>query len=402
MSAAYAGRLSLRAMRHRPLPTLVSACGLAAVLAPLLILYGLKSGVITGLVDTLKRDPTILRVQLTGSVSLTEDDIASLRARPEVGFAVGSPSTLAGRMEISSAARGMEVENSNWLPSGDNDPLLPRGAGLADTEIALAEPLAERLSVDPGDEVQAFAYRNNEAEMLSLTLTVAHVLPRQRLEQGEGNLALVSERVMDMRDAFQGNFEVPEHGVEGKPLAERTRAFSSVRLYASSFEHVVALDRIMAELGFRAESRAANIAWVEGLEAVMAGVFAIISTAGAVGFAISFGANVTSNLQQYRGQLSLLRLLGLGSRPLAAFPVVQVFVTATLGLLAAVALAFGFAALINRLYLTEMFDGSICQVEWTDVACAALVSYSVALLVVLWQLRALRSIAPSEALAENV
>jgi putative ABC transport system permease protein len=402
MNVAYVSQLSFRAMRHRPLPMLVSAMGLAAVLAPLLILYGLKSGIVTGLVETLKSDPTILRVRLTGSVSLTEGDIASLRARPEVGFAVGSPGTLAARMEMSSAARGLEVETSNWLPSGDNDPLLPDGMVLAPNEIAMAEPLAEMLAIESGDEVEAFAYRNNETEILSLKLSVAYVLPRQKLESGEGTLALVHESVMDMRDAFQGNFEVPGHSVGGRPLSERTRAFSSVRLYASSFEQVVALDRIMTGLGFRAESEAANIAWVESLDIAMTGVFGIISAAGLVGFSLSLWANVTSNLQQYRGQISLLRLLGLDNRALTAFPVVQVVITATLGLLAAMAISLAVAAVINSMYFTEMFDGSICRVGWSDVGFAAVVSYGVAGLVVLWQIKILRSIAPSEALAEDV
>lgn len=402
MSAALAGRLSVNAMRHKPLPTLVSALGLAAVLAPLLILYGLKSGIVTGLVDMLKADPTILRVHLAGAVSLRPDDIADLRRRPQVGFAVGAPSTLAARMTMSRADGDLATVPGNWLPSAAGDPLLPPGVLLERDGIALAEPLAERLRVGPGDQVLGLAYRNNESETFELRLTVAYILPRQAIEPSQGSLALVHEDVIDMRDAFQGNYEVPALGIPGKPLAERQRAFSSVRLYAASFEDVVELDRIMSRLGFRAESKAANIEWVRSLELVMGGVFGIISVAGVLGFSLSLWANVTSNLQHYRGQLSLLRLLGLGDRALAAFPAVQVLVTATGGLLLAAAISGIVALIINRLYLADMFEEQICRIEPVHILAAAAVSYGIAIAVVAQQLRGLKSIAPSEALAENV
>ncbi len=402
MNSSYAAWLSLRAIRHRPLPTLVSALGLAAVLAPLIILYGLKSGVITGLIETLKSDPTILQVALTGNNSLTDEEVAALRQRPEVAVALGTFGKLSGRTELGSAALGMGVEISDWQPAAENDPLLPAGTTIGEDEIALAEPLAERLRVVPGQPVQAFAYRNNAAEVLAITLTVAEIVPRRKLDGREDTLALVHPSVLDRRAAFQDDFEVPEYGIGGRPLAERNRAYSSVRLYASSIEDVVALDGIMSAAGFRPDSKAANIAWVQSLEMVMAGVFGVISTAGVIGFSLSLWANVTSNLQQYRGQLSLLRLLGLGSGALTAFPAVQVLATATLGVLLATALAIGAATLLNRLFLTDMFDGSICRIEWGHLALGALVSYAISLVVMLWLIHRLSAINPSEALAENV
>lgn len=399
MKALYAGHLSLKAILHRPLPALVSALGLAAVLAPLLILYGLKSGIVDGLISDLKRDPSILRVSLVGNRPLGEHDIQVLRARPQVGFVVGSPRALATRMEMSKANGSLESVVAEWVPSGDGDPLLPVSAGLDLDQIAIAEPLAERLGLTVGDGVLAFAYRNNEAEVLEFSLTVLHVLPRHLLA---GNRVLAHAEVVGLVGAFHDHYAIPEHGLPGKDLASRTVNYDSLRLYAASVDDVVALDRIMGDLGFRAESQAANIEWVRMLDTAMTGVFVIISVAGVAGFALSLWANVTSNLRQYRGQISLLRLLGLGAAPLSVFPAVQVAVTTTLGLVLSAAGAGLVAFIINRIYLVDLFADSICKIQPGHIAAAAAVSYAIALLVVLQQIHALNSISPSEALAENV
>jgi putative ABC transport system permease protein len=50
-------RLSLYDYVHERLLTICAVMGLAAILAPLLVLFGVKSGIINTMVDRLVKDP---------------------------------------------------------------------------------------------------------------------------------------------------------------------------------------------------------------------------------------------------------------------------------------------------------------------------------------------------------
>ena len=70
---------------------LLSACavlGLAAVLAPLLILYGVKFGVVETLTARLLHNPATLEISPVGSGRYTADYVASLGRHPAVAFAL--------------------------------------------------------------------------------------------------------------------------------------------------------------------------------------------------------------------------------------------------------------------------------------------------------------------------
>ena len=60
-------RLSLYDYMHERLLTICAVMGLAAILAPLLVLFGVKSGIINTMVDRLVKDPRNLEVSPIGS-----------------------------------------------------------------------------------------------------------------------------------------------------------------------------------------------------------------------------------------------------------------------------------------------------------------------------------------------
>lgn len=399
MSFFYPMTLSFKSMLRNPLPVVVSCIGLAAVLTPLLILYGLKSGIITGMIENLRKDPAFLKVDVIGNVPLTDDDIAELRARPEVGFVAGAPRNLSAKMEFALAGNSFQLIEADIRPSAVGDPLIPEGVpALATGQVALSERLAQKLGAKLGDTVIASRYRNADGEELSYTLEVALILPIRLMKGVE---ALLNEGVVGEVSAFSDNYAVPERGITGKPLSDRVARYDSVRLYASSIDHVIALDRIISERGFKAESSAANISWIQSLEAVMNGIFAIITVAGVLGYLISLMANIASTLRQSRPQLSLMRLLGMSSFQLSVYPMTQIFLIATLGLVVSTAAAAFVALFINRVYLTDTFDSRICDLGLNSILVASLVSYGLTLTAGHLQFRGLRKIPPSEALKEH-
>ncbi|MGH8507988.1 MAG: ABC transporter permease, partial [Gammaproteobacteria bacterium] len=83
----------------------MSACfilGLAAVLAPLMVLFGVKFGIITNMMTSLSEDPGKREIRPLGSSRYTPEWFASVRARPEVAFVVPRTRTLAATVELRS------------------------------------------------------------------------------------------------------------------------------------------------------------------------------------------------------------------------------------------------------------------------------------------------------------
>ena len=393
--------MALKAVRHSYFNNLFYAVGLAAVLTPLLVLYGLKTGIVSGLVTNLKSDPTILQITLFGARPLNDEDVERIRAYPETGFALGSPRTFSSRVLMRKFEDSGEDVEVRWSPTALGDPLIPENLpALEDDEIIITEDLKNLFSVDVGDFLHAIVYRNKQTEYLDMKLRIVAVLPDH---VRSGRNGLVSSGRIDTISAFADNYDVAESAFGGKPLENRAARYDSLRLYAHSLEAVAPLERRVAEeFGFQPQSKSGEILWVEQLAAVMTGVFTIITLASIAGYGISLWATVAGGVRANRSQFSLLRLLGMSRLKLWTLPLVQVLCVATVGLVLAFALSLALATILNLNYLAEEFNNQICVIRVQELAVAAIASYAIAVLVALQQLGTLQQISPTEALAEDL
>ncbi|MGU3496670.1 ABC transporter permease [Xanthobacteraceae bacterium A53D] len=390
MSAAL--RMAGKAVRHSAYTNLFSAIALAAVLAPLLVLYGLKLGIIGGLLEKLRSDPAILRIAIAGHRTLSEADLATIRAWPDTGFVAGAPRSIVAAAEMRASEAARDVVSADWLPTGAGDPLLPAATRFGDDEIALSQALAEKLDARIGGTVYGSIYRNGQSETLDMPMQVVAIIPRAELN---GDKALVSEARLAAMARFADGVD------NGQPSAA-PRTYDSLRLYARALDAVEPLERRIAKFGFRTSSAAENIAWVQGLDRVMTGVFAIVSAAGVLGYAISLWAMITATVSHARPHLALLRLIGMSRRSLLTFPLVQAFAITSLGIAMALVFAYAAAQALNSFYPLAGTTGDICRLEGWLLAWVIAASYGLALLVAVMQIRKLQKIAPSEALAESL
>jgi len=393
-------RLAFASFVHSAFANLFTAIGLAAVLAPLLVLYGLKQGVVSNLVEELKNDPEILRIVVEGNRTITAEDVTKIRLWPQTGFVIGAPRSIASRVQMRASVSAVEVETVNWIPTTNGDPLLGTDVEPPEiNEIILSGELARKFGSQIGDQVAARVYRNSQSEIYEMALNVVAILPSHRLT---GLRALVSGERLERIAAFADNFAIDEAGGQGRPLADRIGQFSRVRLYATSIETVADLEAAITEFGFGASSNAGRIQWVFQLERVMLGVFGIIASAGVVGYAISLWAAIAENVRNARPQLSLLQLLGMTYITLCLFPLVEVICITTIGLLAAFLFALSASIVLNNIYIIGTIGGAICDMRVIDFLSAACGSYILAAFVAVHQSYMMLRISPSEALSESI
>jgi putative ABC transport system permease protein len=274
--------LGLKALWRERSQLLFTSTGLAAVLGPLLLLYGFKFGVIAGLLTALREDPTNREVLLRGNHVLTAADIERYRGFPEVTFVLPASRTIAARMELVTPGPNPVVAGCTLVPSGAGDPLLPAGMVIESDQVALSASLAERLRVKAGDRIDGRNRRNGEhgSEQIEIEFTVVHVIDRRF---AVGDRAYVSVDTVFRLEAFLDGYGLPDRGIAGKPISERPDVAENVRMYARSIEDVPALDKRLAALGFSVHSKADDVAGILGLNRSLAAVFGLIAALGSIG-----------------------------------------------------------------------------------------------------------------------
>ena len=96
--------LATRDFRHERGLSLFAVLSVTAVVAPLLVLFGLKYGVISSMTARLDRDPGTRMLQPIGQGMHDARWFAALAARPETGFVVPSTRFLAATASLSCRA----------------------------------------------------------------------------------------------------------------------------------------------------------------------------------------------------------------------------------------------------------------------------------------------------------
>ena len=117
------GSLALQDLWHDRKVSLCIAASLVAVIAPLLLLFGLKHGVVSQLQDELLRDPRNLEVKMLSNGNYDSAWIERLRLRPETGFALGQTRSLNTQADL---LIGMQrfVEGAEIIATEPGDPQL--------------------------------------------------------------------------------------------------------------------------------------------------------------------------------------------------------------------------------------------------------------------------------------
>jgi len=374
--------------------------GLAAVLGPMMVLFGLKFGIVGAMMQGLIEDPGNREIRPVGSGRYDDAWLDNVRGRPDVAFLVPRTRSIAATIELSSgqSSRIVPVE---LIASGDGDPLLAPGeplpAGLS--RVVLSRSAADKLGVAKGDALDGSLVRRyrGKQERVHLDLAVAAVAPEQAFSR-DG--AFVSVKLLEALEDFRDGRAVPDLGWDGTP-ANTGRTYTGFRLYARSIDDVAALGEAFAEIGVDVHTQVAGIELVKRMDRNLTAIYWAIAVIGLVGFSLSLGANLWANVDRKRKQLSVLRLVGFRTRDIVWFPMVQALYTAVLGWALAVSLTFATAMVINRMMAEQVDPGQqVCLLLPSHYGIALALTCAAA--VIAAGLAGLRSarVEPSEGLRE--
>ncbi len=330
--------------------------GLAAVLGPLLILFGLKFGIVSQMVQALIEDPRNREIQPLGSGRYGPEWFEKMRARKEVAFVIPRTRTLAAMMELRSETSA-QIIPAELLPSGAGDPLLEevalKPAGL--NQVVLAESAARRLNARPGVIIEGSLMRQyrGKRERVQVKLAVVGVTHTAAFPRAG---VFASLDLVVAAENFRDGRAVPALGWQGDVPTGQNRSFPSYRLYTRSIYDVAPLEDLLTREGQTVKTNEAEIKTVQTIERNLSRVFWIITLAGMAGFSLSLGASLWANVDRKRRELSMLRLIGLNTRGIILFPTFQALLTGVLGWLAAVLIYLTVEGIINRLFGAQLFE----------------------------------------------
>jgi len=339
----------------------MSSCfvlALAAVLGPMLVLFGLKFGIVGGMVEQLVQNPENREIRPMSSGRFDDSWFDRMRQRRDVAFLVPRTRSIAATIELDSD-QSTRIVRAELIPSGPGDPLLPAEINLPDSidRVVLSQVAAEKLAVKAGDSATGSTTRRyaGRKERETIALQVVGIAPVGAFSR-EGvfvDLPLV-EAVEDFRDGRA----VPTLGWQGEP-APRNRHYPGFRLYAASIDQVAALKYDLNAQGIEVRTRAADIELVMNMDRNLTAIYWAIAIIGLVGFSLSLGASLWANVDRKRKELSVLRLVGFRTGDIVWFPVIQAFYTGLLGWALAAGIYYGAAYAINHMLAAQMPSGEL-------------------------------------------
>ena len=393
--------LALQDLWHDRKVSLCIAASLVAVIAPLLLLFGLKHGVVSQLQDELLRDPRNLEVKMLSNGNYDSAWIERVRQRPKTGFALGQTRSLNTQADLQ---MGMQrfVEGAEIIATEPGDPQLnlPQLNPTGD-QVILSARAAQRLQAKVGDRVQLRVLRRLEGvnERGEMTLTVLAVLDGARFGRAAGFVA--PPLLLDL-ERFRDGYQVSAFGIEtGKPLGDLQPLYARARLYARDIDQVAPLERWLNEQHIETSSRLADIDNVKAINHVLGLIFGVIALAALIGCVASMVGAFLANIDRKRKSLAVLRLLGFKRTAVAGFVVLQALVLSLAGYLGGLGFYAVGSHLFDYLLGSSQATGTfVCHITlWHGLAALLLTFLVAALVAVIGAVRAI-NIQPAESLRE--
>jgi putative ABC transport system permease protein len=337
----------------------ISGCfvlSLAAVLGPMMVLFGLKFGIVGGMLDQLIEDPHNREIRPVGSGRYSPAWISEMWQREDVAFVVPRTRSIAATIQLKSKT-SPSILPTEIIPSDRGDPLLPTRGTLPEglDRIVLSRSAAEKLQVAAGGELSGSLVRRYQGhkERVHLKLQVAAVAPARAFGR-DG--AFASVMLVEALEDFRDGRAVPALGWKGSE-AQGKRQYPRFRLYARSIYDVHNLETLLNGQRIDVRTRADDIEMVQRMDRNLTAIYWAIAVIGLVGFSLSLGANLWANVDRKRKELSVLRLVGFRTGDIVWFPVIQAAYTATLGWVLAALIYLIVGWTINDMMAAQMESG---------------------------------------------
>lgn len=363
---------------------IISFCivsSLVAVIAPLLLLFGLRFGIVDQLQEDLTRDPRNLEIRMLSSGSYDQNWITQLQQRPDVGFAIGQTRSLNTLADLQTDISHF-IENAEVIPTSVGDPLLGKLEIRQENDVIVTQEAARKLAARVGDTINIRVSRllDERREWGRKSVTIVGILPATYFNRAaiftQPSLLLAIEH-------FRDGYAVTELGsTSGAQLNSKPPRYARARLYAHDIDQVASLERDLRAQRIETTSRLADIENVKSINRVLGIIFNTIAATALVGCITSLVGSFIANVDRKRKHIAVLRLLGFTRPAVGGYVIVQ---GCLLSLMAYVG-GFGLYLLASQVFNQALAGGQatdqmLCKITPLHGLVALLLTLVVAILV---------------------
>jgi len=379
---------------------------IAVIVAPILVLFGLKFGIVSALTDRLKSDPQILALHPMGQGRYADHWLEGLRNRTEVGFVVPNTRYLSNEVYLeNSDADTIRVE---LIPTGEGDPVTSVDApmmqlfGAMSDGVILSKRAAEQLKVvSVGSKLSLSVTRraHGKRELVELPVHVLSILP---LSSFGRSAAFVTPDLLLAVEDYRSLIPVKKYGWGGSRSRTNKRQYASFRLYAKDLESIRPLRDWLIKEGIEVHTRLAQVEAVQAIDRNLSTLFIIIASLSMCGMLLAVGLGSWSSVLRKEHELSLLRLLGFSNLGLALFPMVQALASTFFGVLVALLLYAGIQPFMNSIFSQQIAEGEkVCQLLPEHAIIVTIMALGFSFVAALFASRRAWEVSPSKGLRQE-
>lgn len=361
-------KLALRHLFFERMMTVCQIAALACIMAPLLLLFSLRFGILTELQHRLMNDPKVLSLTLDMSYRLDHTFFEHLAARPEVGFVVPQITALNALIDLKFPGTALRV---SVLPTKPGDPVVLSSnisyeQPLGEDEAFISYDLAQVRGLKVGDIVTMVVARtqNGVRESVRTSLKIRGIVEERFVND---DCLLLNLDLVNAIDDYRNGFN-PALLSDGSKLNERPRLYAKFRLYAKDLASVIPLYYYLVNQHLNVSSKVREIQNLQAVTHVLNFIYGVIALVSVLGGALALTGLILSALRASKRNFVLLRLMGQGSRGIYGVVMVEGVIIATVGFALALTLYSIGAGIFNTYFGTTLSGAMISELTLGHMA----------------------------------
>lgn len=374
-------RLSLQDLWHDRIISFCIISSLIAVIAPLLLLFGLRFGIVSQLQQDLAKDPRNLEIRMLSSASYDQTWIERLRSRPDVGFVMGQTRSLNTLADLQTDGSHF-IENAEVIPTGSGDPLLGSLQLNQNNDVVLTQEAARKLAVNVGDSINMRVSRqlDERQEWGRKSLNVAGILPATYFNRAA---IFAHPDLLLTLEYYRDGFATPALGINsGEMILDKAPRYARARLYAKDIEHVATLERDLRAQRIETVSRLADIENVKSINRVLGVIFNTIAATALIGCIASLVGSFIANVDRKRKHIAVLLLLGFTEPTVGLYVVLQGILLSLLAYVGGYGIYLLASQVFNQALAANTTTGQmLCKITLMHSLLAMILTTMVAILV---------------------
>lgn len=351
-------KLAVSSLRFNRLISLSLIGALCSVIAPLLLLFSLRYGIISSLENNLKSSPVNLELKLKTGYKLDESFFKDLENNPKIDFVLPLTRSLSTTVNI--AFNGKIKRDLSAIPTKKGDPLL-RASKLDDTldatEVYLSENLAHDLGIKSGDSIKYIVSRITDGARQNsvVNFAVKGIVKKEYLST---NALIVNFDTLIYMEDFKDGYEPPVFS-NGSKLNENRKFFAKARIYVKTLDDVAPVDTYLRSKNYQTFSMLSSIENLKAISRVLSFIFYAIAITSVVGGIFASAGLILTSVLRAEKSYALLLLTGIKKTKVLMMVLIENTILSSLAYALSLLLFYTGMWVFNHYFTSLLGQGSV-------------------------------------------